>query len=253
MKIIRTCKRAFERMIGARIYGYPSTIIQIIPEKKLRNAWFSYPSIIKSVLEEYQVDLILDIGANIGQYALRMRRLYKGPIISFEPVSHTFAILKNTAPDDKNWYKFNYALGNESGERYMNIYEIDQLSSLLETTEDTVKRFGDRAGDPVKELVQIHRLDDIVDEMPLDIHARKIFLKLDTQGYDLEVFKGTENIRGNIVAIQAEVYQNPIYDKAPLWTESIKVYTEAGFKFAGLYPIVRDGLVYRSSDCLMVR
>jgi FkbM family methyltransferase len=253
MKILKACKRALERTIGARIYGYPSTIIQIIPEKRRRNAWFSYPSIIRSVLEEYQVDLVLDVGANIGQFALGMRRLYKGLIISFEPVSRTFAILRNTAPDDKNWYKFNYALGSESGEQYINVYEMSQLSSLLETTEDTVKRFGDRAAAPLKELVQIRRLDDIANELPFDVHARKIFLKMDTQGYDLEVFKGTRSIRGNIVAIQAEVYQSPFYDKAPPWTESIKVYNEAGFKFAGLYPIVRDGLVYRSSDCLMLR
>jgi FkbM family methyltransferase len=117
--------------------------MQIIPEKKQRRAWCSYPSIMKSIPEEYQVDLVLDVGANVGQFALRIRRLYKGPIISFEPLSCTFAILRNTAPDDKNWYKFNYPLGSESGKQHMNIYEMDQLNSLLETTEDSIKRFGD--------------------------------------------------------------------------------------------------------------
>jgi FkbM family methyltransferase len=242
-----------ERLIGARIYGYPSTIIQVIPDKKRRKAWFSYESIIRSILEEYQVDLVLDVGANVGQFTLGMRRLYKGPIISFEPVSRTFAVLKDKAPQDKNWFKFNYALGNESGEQYMNVYEMDQLSSLLETTEDTIKRFGEGAAAPVKEPIRIRRLDDILNEMPFDIHSRKIFLKMDTQGYELEVFKGALSVRENIVAIQAEVYQKPIYDKGPPWTECIKEYTEAGFKFAGLYPLVRDGLYYRTSDCLMIR
>jgi FkbM family methyltransferase len=253
MKVLRICRGILERILRARIYGAPSTIMQIIPQKKRQEAWFSYESIIRSIIEEYQVDLVLDVGANIGQFALGMRRLYKGPIISFEPVSHTFAALQKIVPDDKNWYKFNYALGNESGERQMNVYELDQLSSMLETNEDSIKRFGDGASRPVKELVQIRRFDDIVKEMPFDVHSRKIFLKMDTQGYDQEVFKGARSIWKNIEVIQAEVYQRPTYDKAPPWTDSISEYTKAGFSFAGLYPIVRDGLYYRSSDCLMLR
>jgi len=253
MKILRTCKRTVERLIGARIYGYPSTIFQVIPEKKRRKAWFSYPSIIRSILEEYQVDLILDVGANVGQFALGIRRLYRDPIFSFEPIASTFATLRDKATQDKKWFKFNYALGNESGERYMNVFEMDQLNSMLDTTEDTIERFGDGAARPTKELVRIRRFDDILNEMPFDVRSKKILLKMDTQGYELEVFRGAGSIRDNIVAIQAEVYQKPVYDKAPPWTEAIKEYTEAGFKFAGLYPVVRDGLYYRSSDCLMIR
>jgi FkbM family methyltransferase len=187
--------------MGARIYGSPFTIMHIIPEKKRPKAWFSYQSILRTIIDQYQVDLVLDVGANIGQFALGMRRLYKGPIISFEPVSRTFALLQNIAPDDKNWYKFNFALGSESGEQYMNVYEMDQLNSLFETNEDTIQRFGAEADGPVKELVQIRRLDDIVDEMPFNIRTKKIFLKTDTQGYDMEVFKGARSIWDNIVAI----------------------------------------------------
>jgi len=253
MNILRTCKRAVERLIGAHIYGYPSAIFQIIPEKKRLKAWFSYPSTIRSIIEEYKIDLILDVGANVGQFAMGIRRLYQGPIISFEPIASTFAMLRDKAPQDKNWHKFNYALGNESGERYMNVYEMDQLNSLLETTGETIERFGDGAVKSTKELVRIRRFDDILDEMPFDVRSRKILLKMDTQGYELEVFRGIRSVRDSIMAIQAEVYQKPVYDKAPPWTEAIREYTEAGFKFAGLYPVVRDGLYYRSSDCLMIR
>ena len=253
MNVLRTIKRTVERISRHRIYGYPTQIIQIIPEKKRREAWFSYQLTVKSILEDYQIDVVLDVGANIGQFAQRIRRLYKGPIISFEPVASTFAVLQKVLPGDKNWYKFNYALGNESGEQYMNIYEMDELNSLFETNADAIQRYGDGAGSPVKEKIQIRRLDDILNEMPIDLRTRKIFLKTDTQGYDLEVFKGARSIRESIMAIQAEVYQTPVYDKAPMWTENIREYTEAGFRFAGLYPVVRDGLHYRSSDCVMVR
>ena len=251
--ILRNCKRVIEFLLGAKIYGYPSTIIQIIPEGKREQAWFSYLSVIRSIIEKYHVDLILDVGANKGQFALKMRRFYKGPIISFEPVSRIFTVLKNTTAHDKNWFKFNYALGNESGEQSINVCERDELSSLLETKKDYIKKFGDGEDLPVKELIQIRRFDDITDEMPFNINSRKILLKMDTQGYDLEVFRGARSIRENIVAIQSEVYQTPRYSQTPLWTENINEYEKAGFKLAGLYPVTRDGFYFMSSDCLMVK
>jgi FkbM family methyltransferase len=253
LQILVHTKKIAERLLAARISGYPSTIIQIIPDKRRREAWFFYPSILRSIIEEHQVDLILDVGANVGQFALGVRRFYKGPIISFEPVARTFTILRNTAPQDTNWFKFNYALGNKSGEQYMNVSEMDQLSSLLEANEDSIKRFGDSAARSTKELVQIRRFDDIVNEMPFAVHSRKILLKTDTQGYDLEVFRGARSIRESIVAIQAEVYHESVYHGTPYWTESINEYAAAGFRLAGLYPVTRDGLYYLSSDCLMVR
>jgi hypothetical protein len=141
-------------------------------------------------------------------------------------------------------------LGNELGQQYIN---VNELSSLLETTEDTIKLFSNGATRPAKEIVQIRRFDNIVKEMPFDIYSKKNFLKMDTQGYDLKVLSGVQSIRKNIVAIQAESLLEAVYDKAPQWTESIKEYTEAGFKFAGLYPVVREGIYYRSSDCIIVR
>jgi FkbM family methyltransferase len=253
LNILRILRQIPEHLIGAHIYGYPSQIIQIIPEKKLKEAWFSYQSTLKLIFNEYKVDLILDIGANLGQSVNIIRRLYKGPIISFEPVASSFAALRNITPNDKNWFKFNYALGNKSGEQYINIYETSKMNSFLKRKEETTGRFSAKASHPVKELVQIRRLDDIVDEMPFNLRSRKIFLKTDTQGYDLEVFKGARTIWDNIVVIQAEVYHTDVYDKVLPWTENIKEYTKAGFKLAGLYPAVRDGLYYEESDCLMVR
>jgi FkbM family methyltransferase len=227
--------------------------MQIIPERKRGKAWFSYPSIVRAIIEEYQVDLILDVGANKGQFALGVRRFYKGPIISFEPVSRMFTVLSHTAPHDNNWFKFNYALGNKSEEQYINVHENDELSSLLETNQYFVERFGDVATRSEKELIKIRRFDDIVDEIPFNIDSRKIFLKMDTQGYDLEVFKGAQSIRKNLVALQSEVSQMPIYYHTPNWTETINEYEKAGFRLAGLYPAHRDGFYYIVSDCLMVK
>jgi len=253
MNLLLNIKRMVERLLGVRIIGSPFSIMQIIPERKRQKAWFSQESVLRLIIEKYQVDLILDVGANIGQFALRTRRFYKGPIISFEPVSRIFAALKNNARNDKNWFTFNYALGNKSEEQYINVPENLELSSLLEKNERCIELFGDGVAKSERELITIRRLDDIMAEMPFDISSRKILLKMDTQGYDLEVFKGAQSINENLVALQSEVSQTPLYHHMPHWTESIDEYEKAGFRLTGLYPVNRDGLYYIASDCLMVK
>jgi len=76
---------------------------------------------------------------------------------------------------------------------------------------------------------------------------------MDTQGYDLEVFRGASSIMKNLVALQSEVSQKPIYQGMPRWTESINEYEQSGFRLAGLFPVFRDGFQYIESDCLMVK
>jgi FkbM family methyltransferase len=251
--MLKKWERLAENILGIDIYGFQSKIIQVVPQRKRRKAWFSYPSIMRSIIDEYQIDLIFDVGANKGQFALEVRELYKGPIISFEPVSGAFTELKRNASSDKNWFVFRYALGNESKEQYINVYRSDDFSSLLEINKYCVERFKENIASPVKELIQIRRLDDIVGEFPFNIYEKKILLKMDTQGYDLEVFRGATSILKNLMAIQSEVSQRPIYHDMPHWTESIDNYEKAGFTLAGLFPVSRDGLQYIESDCLMVK
>lgn len=238
---------------GVDVYGFGSRMLQIIPKTKRGEAWFSYPSMMQSIIKEYQVDLILDVGANRGQFAREIRKIYKGQIVSFEPVAGTFTQLKNAASQDKNWIVFNYALGNESKEQFINVGERDEFSSLLETNEYCGKHFGEKSSKSVKESVHLRRLDDIVNELPFDIYSKQILLKMDTQGYDLEVFRGASSIMKNLVALQSEVSQKPIYQGMPRWTESINEYEQSGFRLAGLFPVFRDGFQYIESDCLMVK
>ena len=59
MNLLLNIKKIVERLLGVRIIGYPFSIIQIIPERKRQKAWFSQESILRSIIEKYQVDLIL--------------------------------------------------------------------------------------------------------------------------------------------------------------------------------------------------
>ncbi len=73
-------------------------------------------------LESRQVDVVLDVGANSGQYAKALRRVgFKRHIVSFEPLSGTFSLLESKASKDPLWDCRQYALGDVDGTISINI------------------------------------------------------------------------------------------------------------------------------------
>jgi len=66
-------------------------------------------------LSSNNIDLILDVGANVGQFAMDIRNEigYTGQIISFEPLSSAFKLLKVNSKNNMHWKVYNYALGDD--------------------------------------------------------------------------------------------------------------------------------------------
>jgi hypothetical protein len=104
-----------------------------------------------------------------------------------------------------------------------------------------------------EEVVSVRRLDEVLEEVVQDFNSKRIFLKMDTQGYDLEVFKGLGNKLKYVVAIQSEVSVIPIYKEVPHWTDCISFYERAGFGVTSLFPVTIDSCRVIEFDCLMVR
>jgi len=207
----------------------------------------------RQVFEDFAVDLTLDVGANFGQFANDLRLCYKGELISFEPVSAVFHRLARTASRDPHWKVCQMALGSQNITQIMNVYPGTELSSFLKTNAYCKGKFGADAATAEQQVVSVRRLDDVLDELDPDCHGKRIFLKMDTQGYDLEVFKGLGNKLKHVVAIQSEVYLIPIYEGMPHWSDSISFYERAGFAVAGLFPVTVDESRVIEYDCLMVR
>jgi hypothetical protein len=124
---------------------------------------------------------------------------------------------------------------------------------MLPASEFGARRFGGAALAEREELVTVHRLDDVLGEIVPDLAGRRIFLKMDTQGFDLEVFGGIVAHRRLVHALQSEVSLIPVYEGMPHWTESLRVYEEAGFSVAAMIPVANDGLRVVEYDCLLVR
>ncbi|WP_310425790.1 FkbM family methyltransferase [Chamaesiphon sp. VAR_48_metabat_135_sub] len=211
---------------------------------------------LKTLLEKYQINLVIDVGANEGQFASDLRQIgYQGKIISFEPISSAFEILKAAASNDKNWDIHKLALGKQNAEQKIYISNDSVFTSFLKSNDWCEQEFGEESVGKQEETVIVRRLDELLNETVDNLDRARIYLKMDTQGYDLEVFMGLGNIHEQVFALQSEVSVVPIYQEMPHLTDSILFFEQAGFDIAGMYPVSteKSGLRVVEFDCLMVR
>jgi FkbM family methyltransferase len=226
--------------------------------------WFNYDVIrqskdilldrhLKNLLEHHNIDCIIDAGANHGQYALSLRNMgYKGEIHSFEPLSGAYATLVSHAEHDADWYTYNFALGSSPAELTINVAENDDFSSFLTPTDYSEETFSNKSRIDHQELVKVKVLDDVLAKT---IGDKYIHLKMDTQGYDLEVFKGAQKILDQIKTLQSEISIKQLYEGMPDYITSLSTFRDAGFNITGLFPVTRDkqDLSVIEFDCVMVK
>ena len=163
---------------------------------------------------------IAHIGAHMGQEIHEYVKYFKSAEIHlFEPQKDIFLELKNKF---NNIYFYNIALGNEVGDVILhNANNEGQSSSILEP----------------KVHLDIHPKVKFLSSEKIKIstfdkHDLKIvnFLNIDTQGFELEVLKGSENsLINNIDYIICEVNKEEVYKNCPLITEIDTYLSRFGF------------------------
>lgn len=211
---------------------------------------------LKQLFARLGVDCVLDVGANRGQYGAMLRKAgYKGRIVSFEPVKSTFALLKARAAGDPGWRVFNCALGAKAGEQEIHVTRATVFASFLDPNAFSRQKYPE--GMPVQhsEKVRIRTLDEVLPEAIAGLKAPRLFLKLDTQGFDLQVFAGAKATIPKVLGMQTELSIQAIYEDMPDYLEALSTYTRAGFVMSGLYPVSRDRdtLALIELDCVMRR
>ncbi len=186
-------------------------------------------------LEVHQVDLVLDVGANVGQYGRDLRdRGYQGRIWSFEPVKEVFGKLRAAAQGDDRWTVTRSAVGAATGEATINVSQMSVFSSI-KSANQTAQDFDSRVAVIEKQQVPVATLDDLMQ----DETAKSIFLKIDTQGFEREVLEGASNLRTNLAGIQLEVPIEHLYDDVWSFPECMNYmnglgYTPAQFKIVNV-------------------
>ena len=209
---------------------------------------------LQNVLNSREIDCIFDVGANTGQYALFLRKLgYKGYIISFEPVSSVFHKLEKNSQYDEKWHCYNFALGDKNEVKLLNVYSSTVFSSFLNAN-DYSKTIWQSLEDVKTEPVKIYRLEDVWKELTSKLSCNNFMLKLDTQGFDKNVFSGATNCLKNISVLQSELSLIEVYEAMPDTYEVLKDFNKYGFFISGMYPINRDkSLAVIEYDCVMIK
>nr|WP_297916425.1 FkbM family methyltransferase [uncultured Allomuricauda sp.] len=192
----------------------------------------------EKLLSHYNINVVLDVGANIGQYGSELRSLgYKGEIISFEPTSDAFEKLVKVSKHDKKWRAMNISLGDYSGNITINISGNSVSSSILEDLPQLIES-APAAKFIKKEEVQIKKLDEILDA--LDIKDKNIFLKIDTQGYEKMVLDGAKESLDIIRGVQLEMSLVPTYKGAASFSELRSKMESFGFAMNTIEPGYHD-------------
>ncbi|KGO81333.1 FkbM family methyltransferase [Flavobacterium cauense R2A-7] len=206
-----------------------------------------------ALLKHHNIDAILDIGANIGQYGGEMRNLgFKGTIFSFEPMKEAYGKLVKNAAGDSNWKTFNFSIGEKDGQTTINVAKNSVSSSLLDNLPQLTES-APEAAFVEKETIEIRKLDSIFDE--LNLTNKNVYLKIDTQGYEEMVLLGAQESLKKVKGIQIEMSFIPSY-KGTLTFEEIKTrLTNSGFQLVaienGFYDrktgkqLEVDGIFYR--------
>lgn len=189
---------------------------------------------LRKLLALLRINCVIDVGANIGQFAYDLRGIgFTGRIVSFEPLSAEFAALSKAREGDLAWEGFQKALGQKTGSARIGVPKLSVMSSLLSPIrEQAVMRYED---------VQICRLDSMFPHLVRNIQEPRVLLKMDTQGYDLEVFHGARGCVDRICGLVSELSVRPLYERMPHYTEALGVYEAAGFNLYDLSVVSRAG------------
>lgn len=184
-----------------------------------------------------KVDVVLDVGANAGQYGEMLRELgFAGRLVSLEPVAEAYAELERRAAADDAWEAVRVAASDVDGEITLNVTEDSRSSSVLPRNE----RFADKAGWSPKEsrTVVARRLDGLVAELLRP--QERAYLKLDIQGYERHVLDGAGDALARFEALELELSVTPLYEGQPSLAEMLPLLEQRGFKPVSIEPILLD-------------
>jgi FkbM family methyltransferase len=185
----------------------------------------------------YNINTILDIGANIGHFACFFHDvLPQANIYSFEPLKDAYAELQRNIKSSINIQAFNYGLGNKNETLSMHKSSYSPSSSLLEMGELHKAAFPHTANHST-EPIEIRRLDEVVDEFTV---KDNLLIKIDVQGYEDQVIYGAENVIPRAKIIIIETTFMPLYVGQPLFDDIYTLLHDRGFDYMGSMDQVRD-------------
>lgn len=179
-------------------------------------------------LQDYRIEHVIDIGANVGQFARHINEILPdAKIYSFEPIPYEFAKLKdNTSGLPITYYQ--YALGAELATAEIFVNEYSPSSSLLDITEDHRRNF-DFAQKSKPLEIEVRSLDSFPELNGLS----DLLVKIDVQGFEDQVIKGAVQVLQSTSVVFCEVSFKALYKDQKLFDEIYALFCDLGFLYKG--------------------
>ncbi len=179
------------------------------------------------ILAGLHLDSVVDIGANRGQFALCIRRLYpQAQIYSFEPLSKPARAWMLNFGSDARARLFNKAVALQSGSATMHVSGWDVSSSLLPFARAQHDNFP-LTGDVSSEVVETTTLEACIDEHLIGDTA---LLKLDVQGFELIALQGCGALLDRFRYVYVEASFIELYVGQALATQVVGFLLGRGFE-----------------------
>ncbi len=197
-------------------------------------------------LRKCKIRTILDIGANVGQFAGQIHALLPDArLYSFEPLADCYRELVKKMEHVPEFHAFNLALGDKNGREHIFRNEYTPTSSLLPQDKLLVESFPYTASAAVQEI-EIRRLDDVAHELVL---VEPILTKIDVQGMEDKVLLGAESVIARTAILIVETSFEPLYKGQVLFPAIYDLLRSKGFSYMGTEHIIRNPVDGRPLQC----
>ena len=180
-------------------------------------------------LEPREEVLLLDIGANVGDFTSGFLSIFKkGRSVCFEPVSSTYSQLSKRYCEDPRVDVLHYAVSNVDGAAKINLHEDSTLCTLGAYSEEANSTYQTTGTD--SEQIECRRLDSLKFERG----SGRLFVKIDVQGFEIEAIEGGMKTLALADGVLLECsFAEEWVGKEPSFAKACFLLRECG-----LYPIV---------------
>jgi FkbM family methyltransferase len=195
----------------------------------------SLPSTSMMGLVHRPIDLILDVGANCGQFAHEMRTKFPtAHIVSFEPNPTAFGQLQCWAENDGNARALNVAVGDVDDMLEMHIQVEHTASTTLLPTSDLEIALFPQTRRQERLQVRVRRLDDVLADNGIEV-GPNTFLKFDIQGFEDKALRGAPQTLSRVGALMTEVFLAEMYEGQADFLTIASIARDFGLRYSGNY------------------
>jgi FkbM family methyltransferase len=210
------------------------------------------------VLRTRGINVVIDAGANRGQFAQRLRGLgYGGRIVSFEPSPTVLPVVTARAANDPDWIVRPVGLSSRAGQAELRLHREAQLDSLLDLLPSVTAQHFPGMEDLGTATVTLSTLADEFEGIIAGVAEPQVLLKADIQGHEAEMLHGAgeAGLDRSVVAAFIELVAQPVYRGQAAMGTVLDMIMQEGFVPVAFEPLFEssDGLRIVELDALFMR